>query len=202
MNMHRELLESLAHKIVSLPKNRIQRVAIDGVDGAGKTTFANALAPLIEGLGREVIRASVDGFHNPRAIRYRNGKGPDSFFEDSYNYLELKRVLLEPLSPGGNHKYIPAIFNVDKDEPVSNENKTAKGFEILLFDGIFLHRPELKDYWDYSIFLDVDFERSIPRGSQRGNSSPDISATSNIRYIEGQKFTYQNAILKRLQQYS
>jgi uridine kinase len=28
---------------------------------------------------------------------------------------------------------------------------------ILLFDGIFLHRPELRPYWDFSIFLAVNF---------------------------------------------
>jgi hypothetical protein len=44
-------------------------------------------------------------------------------------------------------------------------------------------------YWDFSIFLDVDFSISIPRGAQRGEGfgSPDPGAQSNLRYIEGQK---------------
>jgi uridine kinase len=53
----------------ALAPDRIVRVAIDGVDGAGKTTFANELAEVVGGLGRPVIRASVDGFHNPRVVR-------------------------------------------------------------------------------------------------------------------------------------
>ena len=187
MNSHQKFLEILAQKIASLSTDRIQRVAIDGVDGAGKTTFADALLPLIENFGRKVIRASVDGFHNSRKIRYRHGKGPESFFNDSYNYTELIKVLLDPLSPNGDRKYISAIFNVDKDEPILSQPKIANGSEILLFDGIFLHRSELRDYWDYSIFLDVAFEKSIPRGAQRGTGSPDVFAPSNIRYIEGQK---------------
>jgi len=65
------LLEQLADRIAGLA-DRIAGlagraiVATDGVDGSGKTTFADALALPISRRGRAVIRASVDGFHNPR----------------------------------------------------------------------------------------------------------------------------------------
>ena len=59
--------------------------------------------------------------------------------------------------------------------------------DILVLDGIFLHRPELRAYWDYSIFLEVAFAVSIPRGAQRGESSPDPEAASNQRYVRGQE---------------
>ncbi|RYZ75705.1 MAG: uridine kinase, partial [Proteobacteria bacterium] len=143
--------------------------------------------PLVAALGRGVIRASVDGFHNPREVRYKRGKDAETFFSDSYNYDELKRVLLNPLSPGGNREYTPSIFNVDEDRTVVRELKLAGESDILIFDGIFLHRQELRHYWDFSVFLDVSFEQSIPRGAQRGAGSPDILDTSNARYINGQK---------------
>jgi uridine kinase len=69
-------------------------VAVDGVDGAGKTVFANSLARRLEVLGRPVIRAGIDGFHNPRSVRYRRGKdSPEGFFLDSFNYDSLKKDL-------------------------------------------------------------------------------------------------------------
>lgn len=187
MMTQKKLLEEIAIRVAALPRDRIQRVAIDGVDGAGKTTFADSLAPIVEKLGRKVIRASVDGFHNPKDVRYKNGKGAESFFKDSYNYVKLREALLNPLSPNGTLRYVNAVFDVDKNEPIEINTKTAEGTEILIFDGIFLHRPELKNYWDCSIFLDVSFERSIPRGAQRGSGSPDVHAPSNERYIGGQK---------------
>ena len=58
---------------------------------------------------------------------------------------------------------------------------------ILVFDGIFLHRLELRHYWDVSVFLKVGFSTSIPRGAARGEGSPDPQALSNRRYVEGQK---------------
>ena len=68
---------------------------------------------------------------------------------------------------------------------------------ILLFDGIFLHRPELLAYWDYSIFLEVRFAISIPRGAQRGEGSPDPEAPSNHRYIQGQQLYVETACPQR-----
>ncbi len=60
---------------------------------------------------------------------------------------------------------------------------------IVVADGIFLHRDELVGLWDYSIWLEVPFEVSIPRGAARGESfgSPDRHAESNRRYVEGQR---------------
>ena len=60
---------------------------------------------------------------------------------------------------------------------------------VLVFDGIFLHRPELRDIWDLTIFLDAPFDVTIPRGAERGaaSGSPDVHARSNQRYIEGQR---------------
>ena len=188
MSIRQRLLANVAQHILKLPKNRVARVAIDGVDGEGKTFFADELASVLSPSGRQVIRASVDSFHNSRAVRYRLGKdSPRGFFEDSYNYPELKRVLLDPLSPGGSSIYRTASFDYRMDSPVHAPEIRAEASAILIFDGIFLHRPELRDYWDYSVFLKVDFDVSIPRGAQRGEGSPDPKAPENRRYLEGQK---------------
>jgi uridine kinase len=46
-----------------------------------------------------VIRASVDGFHNARALRYERGRhSPEGYFENSYNYAALNQYLLDPLT--------------------------------------------------------------------------------------------------------
>lgn len=42
---------------------------------------------------------------------------------------------------------------------------------VLIVDGIFLHRDELTDAWDLSIWLEVAFTVSIPRGASRAGES-------------------------------
>jgi Uridine kinase len=188
MPRRQEVLDTVARALSRPVAAGVTRVAIDGVDGAGKTHFADELAGVLGASGRSVIRASVDGFHNPRSIRYRLGRdSPEGFFEDSYDYAQLKAVLLDPLSPGGSGHYRAAVFDHRSDSPVSAPNRVASPGDILVLDGIFLHRPELRAYWDYSIFLEVAFAVSIPRGAQRGEGSPDPEAASNQRYVRGQE---------------
>lgn len=188
MSARQRVLETLAAAILKTPSPFVLRVAIDGVDGAGKTHFADELAPLLEVSGRNIIRASVDGFHHPKNIRYRLGRGsPEGFYRNSYDYDAFKKVLLGPLSPGGSGRYRTAVYDVDAETPVTTPEQQAEPGAILLLDGIFLHRPELRGYWDVSVFLEVDFEVSIPRGAQRGSGSPDLHAPQNRRYVEGQR---------------
>jgi uridine kinase len=130
----------------------------------------------------------VDGFHNPKEVRYRLGRGsPEGFFRDSYDYRAFKDVLLEPLSPGGSGRYRTAVHDVELERPVTVPAEQAEPGAILVVDGIFLHRSELRAYWDLSVFLEVGFNVSIPRGAQRGEGSPDPDAPENRRYVEGQK---------------
>ncbi len=186
--MRREVLQALAVQVSRSTTREVVRVAIDGVDGAGKTHLADELATVLAASGRTTIRASVDGFHNPRALRYRKGRdSPEGFFHDSYDYDRLKAALLDPLSPGGTGRYRTATFDHRSDQPVHQPEQVVSAGAILLFDGIFLHRPELRGYWDYSIFLQVAFSVSIPRGAQRGEGSPDPMSPTNQRYIRGQE---------------
>src|SRR5262245_17785996 len=188
-DIRRDLVSELAQAINAIPAAGILRVGVDGVDGAGKTTLADELAPAVHELGRSVIRASVDSFHNPRAIRYRRGRSsPDGFFLDSYDYALLRRVLLDPLTRGWSGRYRAAAFDHVTDRPTATPERVAPPKAVLIFDGIFLHRPGLSGYWDYSIFLRVGYDTSIPRCAQaRPGLSPDPYAESNRRYVEGQR---------------
>jgi uridine kinase len=74
------------------------RVAVDGSPAVGKTTLADELAVVLRTRGREVIRASTESFHLPRAQRYRRGEfSPEANYNDSFDYDALRRVLLDPL---------------------------------------------------------------------------------------------------------
>lgn len=184
-----DVVVEVASRLVDRPVNGILRVAVDGVDGVGKSTFADRLAEVLKSFGRDTIRASVDGFHNPREHRYRLGKSsPEGFYRDSYDYAKLMSLLLEPLSPGGSRLYRTAVFDHREDRPVHTPTQTAPEGAILIVDGIFLQREGLRRFWDVSTFLDAPFNVTIPRGASRGSDfgSPDPAARSNRRYIEGQ----------------
>ncbi len=178
-----ELIETIAEFILSIHPDHPLRVAIDGVDAAGKTSLAEELAEALNGQPRQIIRASVDGFHNPEHIRRQKGSlAPDGFYEDSYNYDVLIHDLLEPLGPGGSRRYRTAAFDYRQDMPLNIPYQTADEKAIIIMDGIFLLRPRLLSFWDLTIFLHADFEHSVPRGVDRDTQLFGTREAALMRY--------------------
>jgi uridine kinase len=136
---------------------RAGRVAVDGIDAAGKTTLADELAVR---MGPRAVRASIDGFHRPRAERVR-------YFEDSFDLVAFRRELIDPLGPTGSRRYRPSVFDYRLDAPVEERHQIAPSDAVLIVDGIFLQRPELDDCWDLRIFVDVSFEEALRRALAR-----------------------------------
>ncbi len=164
------------------------RVAIDGVSGAGKTTFADDLAPLLAARGRPVVRASVDGWHHPRAVRHRRGRhDPDGFWLDSYDYSRLRAELLDPFAADGDRRYRPAIHDVDTDAVLDEPLRTAPADAVLLLDGIFLQRPELAGCFDLVVFLDAPFEATYARMAVRDGGPSDPEDPANRRYLVAER---------------
>jgi uridine kinase len=59
---------------------------------------------------------------------------------------------------------------------------------VLLLDGIFLHRPGLRELWDFSVILEVPFTVSVARMAMRdGTGIANPEDPSNRRYVEGQR---------------
>jgi uridine kinase len=143
-------------------------VGIDGVDAAGKTTLADALAAALRERGREVVRAGVDRFHRPRAARMQRGQdSPEGYYHDSFDFPALVAALLAPLGLGGDREYRVAVFDLETDAAVDGPTRRAGPRAVLVFDGIFLHRPELRSHWDLSIFLEVGFDVTVARAERR-----------------------------------
>jgi len=187
-----QILEKLSATILAIQTDHPLRVGIDGVDAAGKTHLANELVPYLEASGRCVIRASIDGFHNPGKVRRRGGTySSDGYYFDSFNYQLLKERLLIPLGPNGNREYSAKVFDFRSDQEAQSEIFHANKNDILVFDGVFLFRPEIHEHWDFKVFVDVDFETVIHRVTMRDGylfgEKEEILNRYNQRYIPGQK---------------
>lgn len=188
-NTRSEVLDQLADQIATIQPDPFIRVGVDGFDGAGKTTFATELGEVLSARGMTVVRAGIDNFHNSRAIRYARGKdSPEGFYRDSFDLAALTTNLLEPLGPNGSGSYRVTAFDLVIDAPKLSELEQAVPGTVLVFDGVFLHRPELANRWSWSVWLDVDFDVSVPRWRAREGGGPtDPSAEKNARYVDGQR---------------
>lgn len=144
------------------------QVAVDGITGVGKTTFARGLVGAVQERSRVAAQVSMDGFHNPRAVRYRQGRGSaDGYYEDAYDFASMRRELLDPLGPGGDRRYRTAVIDLATDEAIDESPLTASADDVVVVDGSFLQKPELAGGWDLVVYLHASFEAAEARGAAR-----------------------------------
>lgn len=174
-------------------------VGVDGVDGAGKTTFADELAELLKESGLEVIRISMEDYLNPQSKRYEQGRtSAKGYFEDSYDYQRFNDEVLEPLGRGGSGRYRTMAYDLNAECEVKSPWRIAPNDVVVIVDGMFIHRDELctggrKKVWDLSVWLEVPFEDSFQRVAERSEkitANPEDPA--NSRYYQGQLLYLQS----------
>jgi uridine kinase len=188
-----DLLAMLVAHVAQQPGPRVL-VALDGPDAAGKTTMADALAQRLPG---QVVRASIDGFHRPREHRLRRGSlSPAGYYRDSFDYEGLRRLLLEPFR-SGQHEVIARTFDFRNDTGAPPTPVHVEDHAVLLFDGVFLLRPELRDQWDLSIYLHVEPDVTLARARERDRdlfgSESEVELRYGQRYMPGQALYREEA---------
>jgi uridine kinase len=66
---------------------------------------------------------------------------------------------------------------------------TADADSIVIVDGLFLHIPDMRSCWDYSVFIDADPEVCVRRAlgrNQEGRADPrELERIYRTRYIPG-----------------
>jgi len=186
-----DVISHVARRIPASRGASCLRVAVDGPDGSGKTTFAEELAAAVRSLGRPVVRVSLDDFHNVRTVRYRQGReSPHGFWQDSYDYQRFRSDVLDPFSPDGTRRYRPAAHDLATDTILHPQPRTAAPESVLIVDGLFLQRNEIGNVWDLSVFLDVPFDVTAKRMAHRDGTNPDPDHPGMRRYIEAQRIYF------------
>ena len=114
---------------------------------------------------------------------------------DSFDHRALIGELLRPFAAGAPR--VPTgLFDGRSDSHVSSEQEAAPT-SALIFDGVFLLRPELRDFWDLSIYLHVPEFVSLARAAARDaglfGSADQVRLRYERRYLPGQAL-YRQAV--------
>lgn len=161
-------------------------VGVNGVDTSGKTIFSDRFARYLEMLGHDVLLIHLDDFHNRRAIRMRD-PSPRGYLDNAFN-TELLGTLLSSIREGTVDIEL-ALLDLDTDEYTNRKRFAAGRNTIVIVEGVLLYRPPIDQYFDYKIFLDIEFDEVLRRAEARDvpKYGPDFLEKYRNRYIPAQQ---------------
>lgn len=196
MELTREaLLDHLADRILATERPHPLRVAIDGPSASGKTSLGDELAETIRARGRSAHRASLDDFKRPWSERHLyDRESGEGYYRNAYDYDRIRDELLAPLGPAGNRRYRFAYIDPGTQRPREDAVAVAEPDAVLLADGVFMFRPQIDGYWDFRIFLELDFDLVLQRGTERDQGwagGPEAAAALfRTRYIPSEEIYF------------
>jgi uridine kinase len=109
-------------------------------------------------------------------------------------------MLLDPLGPNGTRRCRTGQFDSYHDVPLAEEWHDVGATCVLVVDGAFLQRPELKDRWDYLIWVDVDAETIVNWARRRDVGwvgSEQVVADRYRRRVHPSHALYQDLVHPR-----
>jgi uridine kinase len=110
---------------------------------------------------------------------------PEGYYHDSFDYPSLRGSLLTPLKSAPLPLRLPAAkFDWKSNGAIEDAFVDVFAGTIVLFEGGFLLRPELRDFWDYRIFVQIRAETSLARGLQRDSYRLGGEAATRERYLK------------------
>jgi uridine kinase len=182
------LVETVSTYLSNLQSGGPLRVAVDGRTACGKSTFAQALEASLQTIGCHALHTTIDGFHNPKAVRYARGRhSAEGYYRDARDLAAIRRELLDPLGSGGSRLIRMETFDLASDTSVDRPAVRVPDDTILIVDGTFLARPELSGSWDVHIFLRTRRETSRARGIARdiaaGGEPDQVKMIYDQRYL-------------------
>ncbi len=170
-------------------------VGIDGLGGAGKSTVSDEILSILrsEGLGITVLH--IDDFIHPKEIRYNDNLPQwECYYRLQWRYDYLLDRIVTPIKSGADFTADIELYDKDNDTYFLQHTVIPKG-SIVIIEGVFLQRDELKDVFDYMIYIDVPENTRLARVLERDGyigDSDQIAEKYNNRYFPAERFYVKN----------
>jgi uridine kinase len=155
------LLSELASSLEGRRSNNdVLIVGIDGRGGSGKSTLARSLGRLIEGS----VVIEFDDFYRPSAARLASD---DPDIGGNFEWRRLRDQVLIPLSQNKEARY--QRYDWDTDSMAEWHTVSPQG--VVVIEGNYSVRDELRDFYDFRIWVQAPDEMRLARGIERGGEN-------------------------------
>ena len=161
-------------------------IGIDGLGGSGKTTLAGKLKMQLE----NAIVFHIDDFIYPRNIRYDESVTEwEAYYYKQWRYEYLIKKILHPVISGLTVDESMEFYNKETDQYIQKWITIPVGTQVII-EGVFLQRKELRNYFDYVVYVDVNKNTRLRRVLNRDTyigTKEEITAKYEQRYFPAEE---------------
>lgn len=177
---------NLINKILEIYDNNTLIIGIDGLGGAGKSTISSKICDILNQKGYNTIVLHIDDFIHPKSVRY-NSHYPEweCYYNLQWRYDYLIDKIINPIKNGDDFNQQIELYDKENDTYLLQKFDIPKG-SIIIVEGVFLQRKEIKNCFDYTIYIDIPesirLDRVLKRDLYIGDKQQIINKYSN-RYF-------------------
>ena len=155
----------IRQKRPEIPASQSLLVAISGIDGSGKGYVTAQLVETLQNRGINAVSINLDAWHAPLNIRHNPDNPAEHFYRNAFRFEELFGSLVEPLRQQRSIQLTQTLYGVSGIP--SDQTYEFHNVDVVILEGIFLLKQELRHHYDLTFWIDCTFETALERALQR-----------------------------------
>ena len=186
-------IDKITRKILDLretiPSTRSVLVGVSGIDGSGKGYVAAQIEARLGLHGVTSAILNVDGWLNLPEKRFDPTAPASHFYLNAIRFDEFFGQLVMPLRDQRS-VHLVAQFAEETASHYRKHTYDFKDVSVIVVEGIFLFKPQYRNLFDLSIWIDCSFSTALARAinrAQEGLSPANTIVAYETIYFPAQK---------------
>ena len=189
MSSIEEIVRRILDRRAAVTDTRSLLVGVSGIDGCGKGYLAGQLEARLALYAVTAATLNVDGWLNLPEKRFDQRAPAENFYENAIRLGEFFTQLVVPLRDRRS-VHLVADFVEETASQYRKHTYDFKDVSVVLVEGIFLFKPQYRDYFDLTIWIDCSFPTALARAidrAQEGLSPVNTIAAYETIYFPAQR---------------
>jgi uridine kinase len=171
-----DVVATIADARRRIPAARSVLVAISGIDGSGKGYVTARISEALRAKDLRVAAINVDGWLNLPGVRFNDANPAEHFYRHAIRFDELFTQLVLPLRDCRSLR-IEADYAEETAAEYRRHLYDFADVEIIVLEGIYLLKRELRGHYDLSFWIECSFETALKRALARRQEDLSVEAT-------------------------